>query len=583
MPRAGTCFALLCLLLLPAAAAFAQPDEGVSPSGRPWSEAVAELDGQAITRGELARFLIDNMGEQWLRALVVPLALRQEAEARGVSVAPEEVEARLEADMQRQLEELALQRNMSMDAFGQALSEGGFTMEDIRAEWRRMRAKAVEEEILAEKVVKDRIEIPESRIREAYEERHGARLRVRHIEVGTVAAAMDALQALNRGASFERLAEETTLDRQSRAHNYELLPPPAPDSAVGRRAASLRPGQRAIVRDGERVHVIELIERSDGGEVPYEAAREGLLGELVAEEAQRKRATLIPRLLESGHVRIVLGEAPTAWDAPVAHVGDRDILRGELAEGLIQHFGRNYLLALMRLMVVRREAEKQGVQLDPGEASSSARRLADRLLQAEANAMGLEEWEEFDALLRERGTNLEERREGLAKERLPIVIARLLGEAVLRQETEVTDEEVRAEFRRRHDARSRARQVVVESRAEAERALELLGQGARFSELAESVSLDTVSARQGGAFEVRREGLLGETLAEMEKGERRILQIGRWWHLVEKVEDIPARPGDFEELREQIREELLHQKAAKEYEFWVAELEAKAEIELHLE
>lgn len=582
MPRFEIVAATICLAMLTAAAALAQSDEGRSPSGRPWSEAVAELDGQAITRGDLARFLVTHLGNQWLRALTISKALRQEAQERGVAVSPEDLEAWLEEGMQRDLDRLARQHGLSAEEYREALDESGHDMGAIRAEWRRMHAFAAEEEMLAERLVRDGIEIPESRLREAYQEKHGPRLRVRHIEVADVGAAMEALQALDRGASFERLAEETTLDRRSRAHNYEMRPPPAPDSAVGRRAATLRPGQRAIVRDGERVHVIELIERTAGGEVPFEEAREAIRGELALEEARRRRSTLVADLLERRSVRIVLDEAPPRWDAPVAHVGGETVLLGELAEGLIRDFGREYLGTLLRWMLVNREARRRGVQLDDGVASRAARQMAAQSVEGEAAALGMD-WDEYDAMLRERGTSLENRLAGLSKERLPKIITRLMGLACLRQDIEVSEDEVRAEFRRRHAARSRARQVVVKRREDAEEALRLLERGASFAELAEHVSLDAATSRQGGAFEVRKEGLLGETLAEMRPGERRILQVGNLWHLVEKTEDIPERPGNFAELREQVREELLHRKATREYEFWIRELEAKADVKWHLD
>ena len=228
-----------------------------------WDSPVAVVNGEAITRADLAYFLLAVQGDDWLRAAALRKAVSQEAEERGLEITPDEIEQHVSTSVEARLQSLAKTYGMSPEEHAQALRMAGQDVDAIRASLRAVVERTAEAEMLAESLMRSDIVVTEDDVRRAFEEEYGPKVRVRHIELASIGDAMEVSQALERGAGFDRLAEDRTLDRPSRQRNFEMLPSPSPTSAIGRRAASLEPGRRAIVREGERFHVIELIDRVD--------------------------------------------------------------------------------------------------------------------------------------------------------------------------------------------------------------------------------------------------------------------------------------------------------------------------------
>ena len=548
-----------------------------------WDAPAVVVNGVKITRGHVARFLLETMGRDWLKGMVGKEVLLREAKAKGVACAAKELEQEIRGIVGKVLAAQARGQGMTPDEYRRRLRAEGKRAEAVTPAERKALAEPARLDVLFRKLLRSEIKVSEADVRKAWRQRHGPRIRVRHIELASLAKAMEAFRALERGADFAGLARELSLDKKSKARGFEMVPPPTPKSSVGRRALGMKPGQRAIVREGGRYHVIEFLGRATAASKPYATAAPAIRAELIQEQVDSRRDSYLDHLMERHGAAILFDTAPARWDAVVARIRERKIRRGELAEVLMRELASSNLNALIVQEAVRQEAARRRVSVSERELARYMAPHVERLLAAQAQRNGLADLEAYDRYLAAKGSSLAERRRSVRLSWAPTMRARLLAEKCLMGILKVSPEEVGTEFRRRYAAKTQARQIVSASREQLERMSTALAKGADFARLARQFSRDAVSRKRGGLLEVRGEGALGRALLSMKTGERRILRVGRWWHLVEKVAAIPAKRARLENVRDRIRQDLIARKARRERGLWIMDLQAKTKVKVYLD
>lgn len=250
--------------------------------------------------------------------------------------------------------------------------------------------------------------------------------------------------------------------------------------------------------------------------------------------------------------------------------GDQNILPEERRD-----LERTYLRQLLDRELALAEAGRLGLAVDPAEVEAMLREYRrDYPDQA------------FAKMLEEQDITEEQWREELRE--------RLLMEKVIRQEVyagiTVEEEEIgdyyranRSEFDRPEQVR--ARQIVVATEEEGQRALGLLRQGEPFAEIAARYSLSP-DGEQGGdlGFFARGEmppefdaavfSLPAGRLSDLVKSE-----YGYHIFLVEERRNAQRLP--LEQVREEIRDELRSEKEEQAYQEWLQELGSRATIEVN--
>jgi len=552
------------------------------PGQASWESPAAEVNGKVVTRGDVGRYLLKAFGREWLRTMLAREAVRLEAAAQGEACAPGEARARAEREFDAHIFRRAKDRNVTVDEYVQALAAQGRDVRQAREEFIQDSMSILETEALAEKLLRKDVTVSEEELKAAYEENYGPILRVRHIQLATLAEAMEVFGALEKGAGFAALAEERSLDKGSRKNGFELTPPPSSSSEIGRRARSLTPGKRAVVRDGDRYHVIELIEFKTREAASFEDASKKLREDLVAKKMMDSSKSFITGLMEKHGARMTPEADPGAWDATVGAVGTRVVRRAELAEALIRQHGARGVkeLALMEMMLS--VAAQRGASFTEEELKRYMAARVESSLRAEAESLGLSDMKAYEESLGRKGCSLDQRRGEMEAQGTPMMLARLLADKCLEKELKVEPAEVEKEYRRRYGEKVKARQIVVPSEADAERAEKFLGDGVDFGAMARQFSLDKVSGSHGGVLEIDNEGPLGEALFAMRVGERKRVRVGKFWHLVEKLEVVPAQNAPFGEVRAALERDLLEQRIDRERAGWIMELEAKASIKIFL-
>lgn len=130
-----------------------------------------------------------------------------------------------------------------------------------------------------------------------------------------------------------------------------------------------------------------------------------------------------------------------------------------------------------------------------------------------------------------------------------------------------------------------ARQIVVDSLAEAKEIKKALRGGADFAELARERSIAPEGERGGDLGRVGPGTLPPEfenTLFSLRtKRTSPIVRTQYGYHLFQVVEKIPAHQRPFEEVRLWIEKEIVREREEARYEQWVDELRASARMLIH--
>lgn len=193
-------------------------------------------------------------------------------------------------------------------------------------------------------------------------------------------------------------------------------------------------------------------------------------------------------------------------------------------------------------------------------------------------------------LQKARSMNLD--RDHTLGERVEDFRERLLLEAVLRElvekEIEVTEEEVTAYFTAHRDSlplidEARAAQILVKDDGEAKRLVYKLRHGADFSALARAHSLDAASKDRGGDLGTVRRGLLIPELEQviftLKPGRiSDIVKSPYGYHIVRVQNRHSRKPLAVDEVKDDIRKQILKEKEAARFEALVKTLKAESDI-----
>src|SRR3990170_3103227 len=128
------------------------------------------------------------------------------------------------------------------------------------------------------------------------------------------------------------------------------------------------------------------------------------------------------------------------------------------------------------------------------------------------------------------------------------------------------------------------RHILVESDAAARFVLARLNRGEKFEDLARQLSKDPGSKEQGGDLGFVGKGQL---VPEFEQAAFALLRPGQispvvktqyGYHIIRLVERRAAQSATLDQVRDQIRRELLSKKQETDFQAWVKQLKAKAKI-----
>ena len=270
------------------------------------SEVVAVINGEEISREALANVLININGAEGLERIIRRTLVKQEANKRNLTITGEEIAERVELHINAQIQQQMKQGGLKDEQdLKRELEKAGMTLEKYRtniAKMFKLTNGQIEAELLAEKIIRETVEITNEELHEAFEEQLGEKILARQIVFRSNRDAEKALERLKSGANFESLAKKESIDRNSASRGGRMRPF-GPEGVMGKAAASLKNGELSdIVKTDSGYHIIKLEKRIPRSTKKFSEVKEDLEKFLTVQKVQTRLNPWLLNLAESADI-----------------------------------------------------------------------------------------------------------------------------------------------------------------------------------------------------------------------------------------------------------------------------------------
>ena len=289
-------FISLALFVLPEIVFASKSDKG---------EIVAIVNGENITRTELANFLINSVKKEGMDILIRRILVEQEAKKQGVDLSKDEVEERIGKLVAFELKKLKNRYGSeNEDVFTADLAKMGYDEDQLRVKLAERVEIDVRPQLLAEKLIKTTVTVTEEELYDAYEEKYGEKIKVRQIVVKTEEEARELLKNIKAGADFATIAKEKSLDRPSAAKGG-LIDPISKSTGLGKAVAQLKEGDLTdVIPSRVGFHILKI----EGKEPPtekksYEDALPELKEIVMALNVKKRSGPWFLNLIENADIK----------------------------------------------------------------------------------------------------------------------------------------------------------------------------------------------------------------------------------------------------------------------------------------
>ncbi|MDG2384016.1 MAG: peptidylprolyl isomerase [Pirellulaceae bacterium] len=316
---------------------------------------VAVINGQTITRQELAQQCLERYGEPVLESLMNKHLILQACKSKGVRITNQDIEDEIEA--------IAKRFNLAKDRWLEMLKhERDITAEQYRRDiiWPTLALKA----LAADKMV-----VSEDQLKKAFESEYGPKIQARMIAVSNRARAEKLLTAVKaKPDQFSAYAKKYSEDPNSAAarglipHIRKHVGEPKVETA----AFALEPGEISDIVEVAGQHLIFQCEKrlpATPISPAYRKVARAQLKERIVDNNLRDASTTIFQDLQSGaNVMNVLNDSEQKAKHPgvAAMINGQQITVRELAEECIARHGQAVLDSEINHQLLRQTLKRSG-------------------------------------------------------------------------------------------------------------------------------------------------------------------------------------------------------------------------------
>lgn len=516
-------------------------------------EVVAVVNGEPITREELARDCLRQYGEEVLESLVNKQLIVEHCKAHNIGVSRKEVAAEIDRMAER---------------FGMPTDQWLKLLEEERHITPTQYAKDIIWPTLAlRKLAGERLKITEEELQQAYESQYGPAVQARLIVCSDRKRAEQIrAQALKNPEDFASLAKQYSEDVAS-ASSGGLIQPirkHVGDAGLERAAFSLQPGEISeVLKLGDQYLILKCESHIPPTRKPLEEVRQALEERIRDSKLREVSDELFRELQAKARVENVFNDPAKRKKYPgvAAIINDQRITIETLAEECIERHGVEVLEAMINRRVLEQALAKQNIEI--------TRRDLDEELARTALAMGKVR----------KGTNEPdveawlaqlEQEEGLTRATYehdvvwPVVaLKKLVGDTV-----EVSEEDLQKGYEANYGRRVRCRAIVLNQQRRAQEVWELARKNPTaeaFGDLAEKYSIEASSRslrgeippiqRYGGQPQIEKEAFA------LQPGElSSIIQVGDKFVILFCEGYTEPTRFEFDEVRDLIYEDIYEKK-----------------------
>jgi parvulin-like peptidyl-prolyl isomerase len=442
---------------------------------------VATVNGEEITRAELAQECLRHYGKEVLEGLLNKYLIVQECQRQGVTVTQGEVN--------REIERFAKLYKVPVDQWLKMLKqERGITAEQYASDF-------IWPMLALRKLAREQLQVTAEELRREYEMRFGKAIKARLIACQTAEKAQKvrALAVANPG-EFGNLAKQHSEDPSS-ASLKGLIQPicrHAGNPEIEKIAFSLKDGEISpVIQVADQYIILQRESEIPERNVAFEDVRPGL-EEGIRERKHRSVAMQIyQRLLEQakkqGGVVNTLADPQLASRYPgvAAVVAGRQITLRELADRCIERHGEEVLDGTINRRLLEQACRKQKITVTEADLDQEiARAAAARLKPRPDGKPDVEAW--IELVTRQQGISVEVyRRDSVWPS---VALRKLVGGRV-----QVTDEDLQKGYEANYGPRVRCLAIVLGDLRSAQRVWEMARQNPSreyFGQLAAQYSVE---------------------------------------------------------------------------------------------
>lgn len=263
----------------------------------------------------------------------------------------------------------------------------------------------------------------------------------------------------------------------------------------------------------------------------------------------------------------------TQYNPAVAVVNGEKIKRNDLYEAMYMQGGKDILDYIITGRLIIQEGKKSGISISEEEIDAEMQMIIDQ------HFMGSED--QFTSYMESQGIQMDFIRNETR--------INLLAEKIATADLEIEDKEAReyfAENQKLFDIPEevRARHILVETEDEALEIISRLEKGEDFAELAKENSQDPGSKDQGGDLGFFTRGKMvkefEEVAFDLEDGERSTpVKTFNGYHVIERLEHKEGREVTYEEVADEVKEQLMDGKIKGLVQELIVRLKEEAAID----
>jgi len=239
-------------------------------------------------------------------------------------------------------------------------------------------------------------------------------------------------------------------------------------------------------------------------------------------------------------------------------------VRDRLANVFFDAYAKQALDDLIKVELVKQEARRRGKRVSEAQIAQKIETLTAEQIADLRRKRKLATLEDLDRDLRKRGTSVQQlkarMRRNLRTARYSDIEATLLAHEMISESVQISETELREVYDELYGEKIEARQIVVDSRRQAEDVERRLRMGADFATLAKRESIDRRSAATGGKMRPFRPGVtpLGKAAAKLKSGEvSGVVKTKDGYHILQVVKRVQADSVSFEKVKPHLKSRIL--------------------------
>jgi len=228
-------------------------------------DAVAKVNGEAITKDQLYDAMVKQGGQQALDMLIMEKIIEMEAKKQGIQVT--------EQDVDKEIDKMAEQYG-GREAFERIIGMYGYSIDGMK--------KDIGMSLKIEELLRPSISITEEEMKEYFEENKETfaveeQVKASHILTETEEAAAEVKEKLDAGEDFAELAKEYSIDEANKNYGGDLgivkrgeMVPEFEEAAFSMEAGSI--SQPVKTQFG--YHIIKVDDKKEAREADFEQSKE---------------------------------------------------------------------------------------------------------------------------------------------------------------------------------------------------------------------------------------------------------------------------------------------------------------------